>query len=53
MAVKPFVGVVKNSVPTNFNSSKINLNEPNANLELEFVHGYWSFDTRNNIFYVD
>lgn len=53
MAIKPFVGVVKNSVPSDFDSKKVNMNEPNANLELEFVHGYRCFDTRNNIFYID
>lgn len=53
MAVKPFLGVVKNSVPSGFNEKKVNLNEPDANLELEFVHGYRSFDTRNNIFFID
>lgn len=53
MAVKPFLGVVKNSVPSDFNEKNINLNEPNSNLELEFVHGYRCFDTRNNIFFID
>jgi hypothetical protein len=53
MAVKPFEGVVRNSVPSNFDSKKIDYNAPNANLDLEFVHGYRCFDTRNNIFYLD
>lgn len=53
MAVKPYVGVVKNSIPSHFSQNMVSMNEPNANLELEFVHGYRCFDTRNNIFYVD
>ena len=53
MAVKPFLGTVKNSVPTDFEESKKDLNEPNADLNLEFVHGYRCFDTRNNIYYID
>ena len=53
MAVKPFIGVVKNSVPSNHKPRDITLESPNANLELEFVHGYRCFDTRNNIFYVN
>ena len=38
MAVKPYLGVIKNSVPSDFDN--YDLNEPNANLELEFIHGY-------------
>lgn len=53
MAVKPYLGVINNSIPTNFNPSKIDLEEPNSNLELEFVHGYRCFDTWNNIFYLN
>ncbi len=53
MAVRPYEGVIRNSVPSDFDDSNINLNEPNANLELQFVHGYRCFDTRNNIFYLN
>ena len=49
MAVKPYLGAVKNSQPSDF--VEMDLKEPNSNLELEFVHGYRCFDTRNNIFY--
>jgi len=53
MAIKPFLGVVKNSVPSDFDPSKVNLSEPETNLDLEFIHGYRCFDTRNNIFWAD
>lgn len=52
MAVKPYLGVVKNSVPSYWKDSSQDLSEPNHSLELEFIHGYWCFDTRNNIFFV-
>lgn len=51
LAVKPFLGVVKNSVPSNFDANKVNLSVPNVNLDLEYVYGYRCFDTRNNLFW--
>jgi microtubule-associated protein-like 6 len=53
MAVKPFLGAVKNSVPSDWKDSKVNLNEPDCSLDLEYVHGYRCFDTRNNIYFLD
>ena len=53
MAVKPFKGVVDKSVPDSFDPSRMNLDAPNTNLNLKFVHGYRCFDTRNNVFYLD
>ena len=53
MAVKPFLGVIKNSVPSEFSKKDIDLSPPDIGLELEYVHGYRCFDTRNNIRYLD
>lgn len=46
------MGVIKNSVPSNWSKGNENLNEPECRLELEYIHGYWCFDTRNNIFFI-
>ncbi len=40
MAVKPYMGVIRNSVPTNWSSKNENLSEPDSILELEYVYGY-------------
>jgi microtubule-associated protein-like 6 len=53
MAVKPFLGVVRNSVPSDWNDSKVKLSDPDCSMDLEYVHGYRCFDTRNNIFFID
>ena len=39
MAVKPWLGVVKNSVPTNYKPNPRDGDAPDANLELEYIHG--------------
>lgn len=51
LAVKPWEGVVKNSVPTNYQPKKGDDDPPNASLELEYVHGYRCHDVRNNLRY--
>ena len=51
MAIKPFEGTVRNSVPTNYKPSKSDGDTPNASLKLNYVHGFRCHDTRNNIFY--
>mmetsp|Transcript_16129 Transcript_16129/g.13678 ORF Transcript_16129/g.13678 Transcript_16129/m.13678 type:complete len:121 (+) Transcript_16129:801-1163(+) len=51
MAVKPWVGTVKATVPSSYNPSKGDSDEPEANLELEYVYGYRTHDTRNNLRY--
>jgi microtubule-associated protein-like 6 len=51
MAVKPWMGVVKNSVPTNYKPNKRNTEAPDASLQLEYVHGYRCHDARNNLRY--
>lgn len=49
MAVKPFEGVVRNGVPSDFDAAAVDLSAPSAWLELNYVHGYRCHDTRNNI----
>ena len=51
MAVKPWVGAVKNSVPTDYKPSKSESDPPKSQLSLEFVHGYRCHDVRNNLKY--
>ena len=53
MAVKPFLGAVKNSAPSNSRDFKGNLDPPDMDMQLKYVHGYRAFDTRNNIHFVD
>jgi WD40 repeat protein/Ca2+-binding EF-hand superfamily protein len=52
MAVKPFLGVIKNSIPSGVNPSKLSTSIPDAALILDYVHGYRCFDTRNNVKWV-
>ena len=40
MAVKPWKGVIDNSIPSGYKPSKIDGAEPDANLKLEYVYGY-------------
>lgn len=51
MAVKPWVGAVKNSVPTSYKASKNDSAAPEAGLALEHVYGYRTHDCRNNVRY--
>lgn len=51
MAVKPWKGVIDNSVPSNYKPSKTDGNAPDANLKLEYVYGYRCHDCRNNLRY--
>ena len=51
MATKPWIGTVKNMVPTGFTPSKNDGNAPEASLELEYVYGYRCHDSRNNLRY--
>ena len=50
-AVKPWMTNVKNCVPSDYKKSKLDGALPDAELELEFVHGYRCHDTRNNLRY--
>jgi len=52
LAVKPWMGVIKNSVPRSYKASALDLKEPEASLELEYVYGYWCHDVRNNLWYI-
>ncbi len=53
MAIRPYEGVIRNSVPSNFDPKTADLSTPQESLSLNFVHGFRCFDTRNNIFYKD
>jgi len=50
-ACKPWIGVVTHSVPSDYNPSSKDTEAPNANLELQWIHGYRTHDTRNNLRY--
>ena len=50
-AVKPWLTNVVNTVPSSYKPSKLDGALPDAQLELEFVHGYRCHDTRNNLRY--
>ena len=51
MAVKPWKGAVKASVPDNYKPCKGEDDPPEANLELEYVYGYRCHDVRDNLRY--
>lgn len=53
MAVKPWKGVIDNSVPSDYKPSKSDGDAPDANLKLEYVYGYRCHDVRNNLRYTD
>lgn len=53
LAVKPWEGAVKNSVPSNYKPSKSESNPPDAYLQLEYIHGYRCHDVRNNLRYTN
>ena len=52
-ALKPWMTNVVNTVPSNYKPSKLDGQTPDAQLELEFVHGYRCHDTRNNLKYTN
>jgi hypothetical protein len=51
MAVKPWKGVIDNSVPSDYKPSKTDGDAPDASLKLEYVYGYRCHDSRNNLRY--
>ena len=51
MAVKPWLGVVANSVPSKYKPNKRDGEAPDATLKLEHIYGYRCHDTRNNLRY--
>jgi microtubule-associated protein-like 6 len=51
MAVKPWVGVTKNTVPSGYKQNKRDTEAPEGSLELEYIHGYRCHDARNNLRY--
>lgn len=50
-ALKPWVTNLVHTVPSNYKPSSMDGAQPEANMELEFIHGYRCHDTRNNIRY--
>lgn len=50
-ASKPFLGEVKASTPKGYVAGKDAGDPPKENLKLKYVHGYRSFDTRDNVKY--
>lgn len=48
MAVKPWIGDLNNSIPSDYKYLKGMEEPPNENLKLQYVHGYRCFDTRNS-----
>lgn len=53
MAVKPWKGVIDNSVPSDYKPSKLDGEAPDANLKLEYVYGYRCHDVRSNLRYTN
>lgn len=51
MAVKPWVGTVKNTVPDGWKQKPTDGDVPDATLSMSYIHGYRCHDTRNNIFF--
>ena len=51
MAVKPWMGVVNNSVPDGYKPNSRDGDAPDATLDLEYVHGFRCHDVRNNLRY--
>ena len=51
MAVKPFLGEVLHSTPSDYKPPRNAGAMPDGNLQIRYVHGYRSFDTRNNVKY--
>ena len=51
MAIKPWEGTVRNTVPDGWKPKASDGDIPDASLSLQYVHGYRCHDTRNNIFY--
>ena len=54
LAVKPFLGQVTNSMPSQYSNPKSLVDEkPEGKLELKYAHGFRSFDTRGNLKYIN
>jgi len=51
MAIKPWKGVVDNSIPSTYVANKRDGEAPDASLELNYVYGYRCHDARNNLRY--
>lgn len=44
---------VKNGYPSSWKPGKGDINPPSTFMELDYIYGFRSFDTRNNIKFVD
>lgn len=53
MAVLPFKGQVAASWPTGYKNNAKSGEKPQGNLTLKYAHGFRSFDTRNNLKYIN
>ena len=55
LSIKAFLGEVKASTPAQFKKAiPASLGEkPAGNLSIKYAHGFRSFDTRNNLKYID
>lgn len=53
MAVLPFKGEVMNSFPNGFKMLPTMGDKPEGNLKIKYAHGFRSFDTRNNLKYIN
>ena len=51
MAVKPWLGTISVMKPSDFDKNKVRNEAPDCDMELQWVHGYRSFDCRNNLRY--
>ncbi len=50
-AIKPWKGVIDNSVPSKYKPSSRDGAAPDATLQLEYIYGYRCHDARNNLRY--
>ena len=51
MAVKPWMGVIANSVPDGYKRNSRDADAPDATLDLDYIHGFRCHDVRNNLRY--
>ena len=52
MAVKPWMGAIKEPTPPFYNNKKEGSKEPTCTITLEYVYGYRTKDMRNNLYYL-
>ena len=52
MAVKPWMGAIKEPTYEYYQSKKYGHKPPKVDLELEYCYGYRAKDMRNNLYYL-